>query len=84
MYYSKYYEEDNKVKKLSLLLALVILGFSVCCAEADTSFPLRSGIEFGDTKEEVFTKCVHHRNCAAKPAKLSMDSAEIEQRFRVN
>ena len=56
MYYSKYYEEDNKVKKLSLLLALVILGFSVCCAEADTSFPLRSGIEFGDTKEEVFTK----------------------------
>ena len=28
--------------------------------------------------------CVHHRNCAAKPAKLSMDSAEIEQRFRVN
>ena len=44
------------MKKLSLLLALVILGFSVCCAEADTSFPLRSGIEFGDTKEEVFTK----------------------------
>ena len=29
-------------------------------------------------------RCVHHRNCAAKPAKLSMDSAEIEQRFRVN
>lgn len=57
MYYSKYYEEDNKVKKFSLLLlALVILGFSVCCAEADTSFPLRSDIEFGDTKEEVFAK----------------------------
>ena len=56
MYYSKYYEEDNKVKKFSLLLALVILGFSVCCAEAGTSFSLRSGIEFGDTKEEVFAK----------------------------
>ena len=26
--------------------------------------------------------CVRHRNCAAKPAKLSKDSAEIEQRFR--
>lgn len=45
------------MKKLSLLLlALVILGFSVCCAEAGTSFSLRSGIEFGDTKEEVFAK----------------------------
>ena len=32
----------------------------------------------------TYTRCVHHRNCAAKPAKLSMDSAEIEQRFRVN
>ena len=28
--------------------------------------------------------CVRHRNCAAKPAKLSTDSAEIEQRFRAN
>lgn len=44
------------MKKISLLLALVILVFSVCCAGADTSFPLRSGIEFGDTKEEVFAK----------------------------
>lgn len=33
---------------------------------------------------DEISECVHHRNCAAKPAKLSMDSAEIEQRFRVN
>ena len=32
----------------------------------------------------VVPYCVRHRNCAAKPAKLSMDSAEIEQRFRAN
>lgn len=32
----------------------------------------------------VHHSCVRHRNCAAKPTKLSMDSAEIEHGFRAN
>ena len=28
--------------------------------------------------------CVRRQDCAAKPVRLSMDSAEIEQRFRTN
>ena len=33
---------------------------------------------------EVIRVCVRRQDCADKPARLSMDSAEIEQRFRAN
>ena len=45
------------MKKTASVLGLFALSlFFVCCALAEAEFPLRSGIHFGDTMEDILSK----------------------------
>ena len=84
----RYYiaEEDSAAELQEIIEQLNRRGAEVKTGEI---YPTDTVPVLANNKSMVITSfamkwCVHHRNCAAKPAKLSMDSAEIEQRFRVN
>ena len=65
-------------------LSLIKAALSSVPSAVDINLPVKEYLTYAKAQQIEAILCVHHRNCAAKPAKLSMDSAEIEQRFRVN